>query len=75
MDLKKLIANETSPDSNEALSYIKQLASLYNKTLSRVDTSVIKSTDQFDQPNILNPFTEKEMIFIKNAFAYMSQLQ
>ncbi|MGF9993197.1 MerR family transcriptional regulator [Bacillus mycoides] len=75
MDLKKLIANETNPESNEALKYIKQLTALYNQTLSKMETVEIKSMDQFNQPNILNPFTEEERTFLKNAFAYMSKLQ
>ncbi|MED3383304.1 MerR family transcriptional regulator [Bacillus subtilis] len=75
MKLKKLVANETNPESNEALKYIKQLVALHNQTLSKIETAEIKSTDQFEQPNILNPFTEKEMTFLKSAFAYMSKLQ
>lgn len=69
------MANETNPESNEAMKYIKQLTALYNRTLSKVETFQIKSTDQFDQLNILNPITEKERKFLKNVFAYMSKLK
>ncbi|MGE7625242.1 hypothetical protein ACQKMD_20160 [Viridibacillus sp. NPDC096237] len=75
MNLKKLVANETNPESNEALRFIKQLVALSNQTLSKIETAEIKSTDQYNEPNILNPFTEEERTFLKNAFAYMSKLQ
>lgn len=75
MNLKKLVANETNPESDEALRFIKQLVALSNQTLSKIETAEIKSTDQYDEPNILNPFTEEERTFLKNAFAYMSKLQ
>lgn len=75
MDLKKLVANEINPESDEALKFIKQLVALSNQTLSKIETAEIKSTVQYDEPNILNPFTEEERTFLKNAFAYMSKLQ
>lgn len=75
MELKRLVASETNPESNEALIYIKQLAALYNQTLSKVEPFEANSTNQFEQLNILNPFTEKERIFLKNAITYMSKLQ
>ncbi|WP_226530650.1 MerR family transcriptional regulator [Metabacillus niabensis] len=75
MDFKKIIANGTNPESKEALKYIKQLMALYNQTLSKIETVEIKSTHQFDQPNILNPFTEEEITFLKNAFSHMSKVQ
>jgi len=75
MNLKKLVANETNPESDEALRFIKQLVALSNQSLSKIETAEIKSTDQYDEPNILNPFTEEERTFLKNAFAYMSKLQ
>ncbi|MBR8662868.1 MerR family transcriptional regulator [Bacillus paralicheniformis] len=75
MDLKELIANETNPESDEALKFIKQLVDISNRTLLKIDTAEIESTVQYNEPNILNPFTEEERAFLKNAFAYMSKLQ
>ncbi|WP_245799514.1 MULTISPECIES: hypothetical protein [Sporosarcina] len=75
MALKKLVANETNPESDEALRFIKQLVALSNQTLSKIETAEINSMDQYDEPNILNPFTGEERTFLKNAFAYMSKLQ
>lgn len=74
-DLKKLVANETNPESDEALKFIKQLVALSNQTLSKIETAEIKSMVQYDELNILNPFTEEERTFLKNAFVYMSKLQ
>lgn len=75
IDLKKLTANETNPESDEALNFIEQLVALSNRTLSKIETSEMKLMDQYDEPNILNPFTEEERAFLKNAYAYMSKLQ
>jgi len=75
MNLKKLVANETNPESDKALRFIKQLVALSNQTLSKIETAEINSTDQYNEPNILNPFTEEERTFIENAFGYMSRLQ
>lgn len=75
MNLKKLVANETNPESDEALRFIKQLVALSDQTLSKIETAEMKSTDQYDEPNILNPFNDEERTFLKNAFAYMSKLQ
>ncbi|GIN93877.1 MerR family transcriptional regulator [Siminovitchia terrae] len=75
MNLKKLVANETNPKSDEALKLTKHLVALSNQTLSMIETAEIKSMDQYDEPNILNPFTEEERTFLNNAFVYMSKLQ
>lgn len=72
MNLKRLVANETNPESDEALKFIKSLVALSNQTLSKIDTAEIKSTHLYDEPNILNPFTEEEKNFLKSAFTYMS---
>lgn len=75
MNLKKLVANEINPESDEALMFIKQLVALSNQTLSKMETEEINLANQYDEPNILNPFTEEERTFLKNAFAHMSKLQ
>ncbi|MEZ2719767.1 MerR family transcriptional regulator [Niallia circulans] len=75
MDLKNLIANEINPESDEALKFIKQLIALSNQTLSKVEATEIKSTIHEEEPNILNPFSEEEKVFLKNAFTYMSKLE
>lgn len=73
MNLKKLVADEVNPESDEALAFIKQLAALSDKTLSMLGSEQIHLANKLDEPNILHPFTEEERAFLENAFAYMSK--
>jgi len=75
MHLKELVANKTNPKSDQALSLIKQLVDLSSETLSKIVSDKFKSMDLADEHNILNPFTEEEKIFLKNAFAHLSTLE
>ena len=74
-DLKQLATNKVNPDSNEAQAFIKKFVALYKQTLSKIENIKIESTNQSEQPNILDPFTEEERIFLKSAFDFVSKLQ
>lgn len=75
MDVKTIVANGTNPKSDVALNLVKQLANLTNQTLSKIKTPEKMSTIQYDELNILNPFTEEEQSFLKNAFSYMFKIE
>lgn len=72
-ELKQLVASETSPDSYQATTFIKKLVTLQSLTLEKTKGLEVNPRDQTEPPNILDPFTEEERIFIKHAFAFMQK--
>lgn len=73
MQLKKLVENDISPESEEAFHFCSQLTNLTNEMLSTMEMAELKSALPFDEFNILNPLTDEESTFLKDAFAYMSK--
>lgn len=73
MDLKKLVANKTNPQSGAAFQFMEQLVALSDRTLSKVEATGIKSLIQSNELNIFNPFTEEERTFLENAFTFKSE--
>lgn len=74
-EMKDLVANQVSPDSDEAQGFIRRFMDLYEYTVAKINPASGEQSallsGQTEQSNILVPFTEEEQQFLMEALQAM----
>lgn len=70
--IRHLVMSKTSPESGEALECMRRLMFLHKQTLIKM-AKLQEDAPEAETFNILDPFTDEEKVFIKDAMRMMSE--
>lgn len=70
--IRHLVMSKTSPESEEALECMRRLMFLHKQTLIKM-AKLQEDAPEAETFNILDPFTDEEKVFIKDAMRMMSE--
>lgn len=73
--IRHLVMLKTSPETEEALDCMRRLVFLHQATLIKIAKLQEEGPDQTETSNILDPFTDEEKAFIKEAMRKLAELK